>query len=85
MDISVVVLVISFVILLLLNVPIAISIGVATILTMLFTIAPMPAITTVAQQMATGINSFALLAIPFFILSGLLILPATEVYVLPIQ
>jgi tripartite ATP-independent transporter DctM subunit len=26
----------------------------------------------VAQQMATGINSFALLAIPFFILSGLL-------------
>jgi tripartite ATP-independent transporter DctM subunit len=32
----------------------------------------MPAITTVAQQMATGINSFALLAIPFFILSGLL-------------
>jgi tripartite ATP-independent transporter DctM subunit len=39
---------------------------------MLFTIAPLPAITTVAQQMATGINSFALLAIPFFILSGLL-------------
>ncbi len=37
---------------------------------MLFTIAPVPAITTVAQQMATGINSFALLAIPFFILSG---------------
>jgi tripartite ATP-independent transporter DctM subunit len=58
------------VILLALNVPIAISIGVATILTMLFTITPEPAVTTVAQQMATGINSFALLAIPFFILSG---------------
>jgi tripartite ATP-independent transporter DctM subunit len=72
MDLSVFVLIFSFVILLLLNVPIAISIGVATILTMLFTIAPGPAITTVAQQMATGINSFALLAIPFFILSGLL-------------
>jgi len=72
MEISVIVLVISFVILLALNVPIAISIGVATVLTMLFTIAPGPAITTVAQQMATGINSFALLAIPFFILSGLL-------------
>jgi tripartite ATP-independent transporter DctM subunit len=71
-EISVFVLVITFVILLLLNVPIAISIGVSTILTMLFTIAPLPAITTVAQQMATGINSFALLAIPFFILSGLL-------------
>ncbi len=72
MDISVLVLIISFVILLFLNVPIAISIGISTVLTMLFTIAAGPAITTVAQQMATGINSFALLAIPFFILSGLL-------------
>jgi len=72
MDISVIVLIVSFVILLALNVPIAISIGISTILTMLFTIAPGPAITTVAQQMATGINSFALLAIPFFILSGLI-------------
>ncbi|UCH09782.1 MAG: TRAP transporter large permease [Fidelibacterota bacterium] len=72
MDLAVVVLIVSFVLLLALNVPIAISIGVATLLTMLFTITPGPAITTVAQQMATGINSFALLAIPFFILSGLL-------------
>lgn len=71
MDLSVYVLVISFVILLMMNVPIAISIAISTLLTMLFTIAPEPAITTVAQQMATGINSFALLAIPFFILSGL--------------
>ncbi|NQT26769.1 TRAP transporter large permease [candidate division KSB1 bacterium] len=72
MELSVLVLVVSFVILLLLSVPIAIAIGITTILTMLFTIPPGPAITTVAQQMATGINSFALLAIPFFILSGLL-------------
>jgi len=72
MELSVLILVLSFVILLSLSVPIAISIGIATVLTMLFTIAPGPAITTVAQQMATGINSFALLAIPFFILSGLL-------------
>lgn len=72
MEISVSVLVTSFVILLALNVPIAISIGISTVLTMLFTVAPGPAITTVAQQMATGINSFALLAIPFFILSGML-------------
>lgn len=70
MDIAVVVLVVSFVALLAINVPIAFSIGIATILTMLFTITPMPAVTTVAQRMATGINSFALLAIPFFILSG---------------
>lgn len=70
MDISVAVIIISFVILLALNVPIALAIGISTILTMLFTIEPGPAVTTVAQQMATGINSFALLAIPFFILSG---------------
>jgi len=37
---------------------------------MLFTIPSGPAITTVAQRMVTGIDSFALLAIPFFILSG---------------
>ncbi len=72
MYLSIIVLIVSFVVLLALNVPIAISIGVATLLTMLFTISPGAAITTVAQQMATGINSFALLAIPFFILSGLL-------------
>ena len=72
MDISVLVLVLSFVLLLALSVPIAISIGIATTLTMFFTISAGPAITTVAQRMATGIDSFALLAIPFFILSGLL-------------
>jgi tripartite ATP-independent transporter DctM subunit len=72
MELAVIILIVSFVILLALNVPIAISIGISTVLTMLFTISPGPAITTVAQQMATGINSFALLAIPFFILSGLL-------------
>lgn len=72
MEISVLVLLTSFVILLLINVPISISIGVATLLTMLFTIDLEPALTTVAQRMAGGINSFALLAIPFFILSGLL-------------
>tara|TARA_B100000959_G_C14951791_1_gene612177 strand:+ start:295 stop:1551 length:1257 start_codon:yes stop_codon:yes gene_type:complete len=58
------------VLLLFLNIPIALAIGISTILTMLITIPFIPALTTVAQQMATGINSFALLAIPFFILSG---------------
>jgi tripartite ATP-independent transporter DctM subunit len=70
MDIAIIVLIASFIALLALSVPIAFSIGIATILTMLFTIAPGPAVTTVAQRMATGIDSFALLAIPFFILSG---------------
>jgi len=70
MEPSVLTLIISFVLLLAIGVPIAFSIGIATILTMLFVIAPGPAVTTIAQRMATGINSFALLAIPFFILSG---------------
>lgn len=72
MELSVTVLITSFIILLALSVPIAYSIGISTTLTMLFTISGGPAITTVAQRMATGIDSFALLAIPFFILSGLL-------------
>ena len=70
MELTVFVLIFSFVLLLACSVPIAFSIGIATVVTMLFTIAPGPAVTTVAQRMATGINSFALLAVPFFILSG---------------
>ena len=72
MEISILVLLITFMVLLALNVPISISIGVATLLTMLFTIDAQPALVTIAQRMASGINSFALLAIPFFILSGIL-------------
>jgi tripartite ATP-independent transporter DctM subunit len=55
------------------SVPIAVSIGIATVVTMLVTIPTGPALTTAALRMATGIDSFALLAIPFFILSGQLI------------
>lgn len=62
----------SFLILLLLNVPISISIGISTLLTMLFTIDFSAATTTIAERMASGLDSFALLAIPFFILSGIL-------------
>jgi len=65
------VMIIAFVILLLLNVPIAFGLGISTVLAIL-TIGGIPALVTVAQRMATGIDSFALLAIPFFILSGLL-------------
>jgi tripartite ATP-independent transporter DctM subunit len=64
------VLIFSFAILLVLGVPISFSIGIATIATMLLGIEGGPALTTVAQRMATGLDSFALLAIPFFILSG---------------
>jgi len=72
MDISILMLIAVFLLLLLTNVPISISIGLATLATMLFTIDFIPAVTTVAQRMAGGINGFALLAIPFFILSGIL-------------
>lgn len=72
MEISILVLLLSFAVLLAFNVPISISIGIATLLTMLFTIDAGPAVVTIAQRMASGINSFALLAIPFFILSGIL-------------
>lgn len=72
MDMSIVVLLVVFLVLLFSNVPISISIGLATLATMLITIDVTPALTTVAQRMAGGINGFTLLAIPFFILSGIL-------------
>ncbi|RMG21222.1 MAG: TRAP transporter large permease subunit, partial [Bacteroidetes bacterium] len=68
--IEVLILVLSFISLLALGVPIAYSIGLSSLFTMLVSIAPVPAFTTVAQRMATGLDSFALLAIPFFILAG---------------
>lgn len=67
---EILVLVVSFLILLSLGVPISYSIGISSILTMLLTIHSVPSFTTVSQRMATGIDSFALLAIPFFILAG---------------
>jgi tripartite ATP-independent transporter DctM subunit len=72
MELSGLILIVTFFILLALNVPISFSIGVATLATMLFSIDFFPAVTTIAQRMIGGINSFALLAIPFFILSGLI-------------
>ena len=68
--IEVTVLVISFGALLLLGVPVAYSIGISTALTLLLSIQTIPALTTVSQRMATGLDSFTLLAIPFFILAG---------------
>jgi tripartite ATP-independent transporter DctM subunit len=66
----VLVLILVFALLLSAGVPISFSIGIATVATMLLSIQTGPALTTVAQRMATGLDSFALLAIPFFILSG---------------
>lgn len=67
---SILILVLSFFLLLAIGVPIAYSIGISAIITMLVSILPMPALTTLAQRMSTGLQSFPLLAIPFFILAG---------------
>jgi len=69
MDLPILVLVVSFVVLLILNVPVAFCMGISTTLAFV-TIGDMPAFVAVAHKIATGIDSFALLAIPFFILSG---------------
>ena len=67
---EILILVLCFVILLTIGVPIAFSIGLSGIITMLFSIDTIPSFTTFAHRMATGLDSFALLAIPFFILAG---------------
>ena len=52
------------------GVPVAYALGAAATVTMLTTVDALPALTTSAQRIATSLDSFALLAIPFFILSG---------------
>ncbi len=68
--IPVLILILSFISLLAIGTPVAWSIAISAVLTMLASIPALPAFTTVSQRMATGLDSFALLAIPFFILSG---------------
>ena len=67
---AVAVLVVSFVALLAIGVPIAFCLGISTTLTMLLSADGLAAVTAVAQRMATGVDSFTLLAIPFFVLAG---------------
>jgi tripartite ATP-independent transporter DctM subunit len=69
-QVAIVVLAVTFFGLLLAGVPIAFSIGLASMITLMLTADALPALTTGAQRMATGLDSFALVAIPFFILSG---------------
>ncbi|TPN81193.1 TRAP transporter large permease [Aquimarina algicola] len=64
------ILVISFLIFLSLRVPIAYSIGLSAFFTLLISMPLLPSVTTLAQRMATSLDSFALLAVPFFILAG---------------
>lgn len=59
-----------FTVLLLAGIPISFAIGSAAAAALLVSLDPGAATTVIAQRMATGLDSFALLAIPFFILSG---------------
>ncbi len=68
--IEVIILITSFLIFLSLRVPIAYSIGLSALFTLIISMPFLPSVTTLAQRMATSLDSFALLAIPFFILAG---------------
>ena len=56
----------SFLVMIALRFPIAYAVGISSILCFLYRGVP---ITTVCQQMVKGINSFSLMAVPFFITS----------------
>jgi tripartite ATP-independent transporter DctM subunit len=71
MEAQILVLLLSFIGLLLMNVPVAIAIGLATLLT-ITSFGTVPPHYIVAQRMSNGIASFPLLAIPFFVLAGVL-------------
>ena len=68
--VEVLILVVSFLVFLSLRVPIAFAIGLAALFTLLSAMPLLPSVTTLAQRMATSLDSFTLSAIPFFILAG---------------
>ena len=72
MNYEVIMLVLVFVILMALNVPIAFCLLASAVVVLSLSTDFIPVVTAVAQQTTTGIDSFVLLAIPFFILSGFL-------------
>jgi tripartite ATP-independent transporter DctM subunit len=65
--IAIIILLSSFVLLILLRFPIALTLIASSLLTVIYLDIPLPVI---GQQMVQGMNSFSLLAIPFFILTG---------------
>lgn len=59
----------TFILLILLRFPIAYAVGISSVLCLLVQSVP---VSTVCQQMVKGINSFSLMAVPFFITMGVL-------------
>ncbi|MBE2896874.1 TRAP transporter large permease [Pasteurellaceae bacterium HPA106] len=60
----------SFAVMLALSVPISFAIAIATLITISMSMPSDMAITVITQKLASGLDNFALLAIPFFILAG---------------
>lgn len=67
MSIAIAIMLGSFIILLILRMPISFTLGISSALTALYLNIPLA---TVFQRMVSGVQSFSLLAIPFFILAG---------------
>ncbi|MDR2179718.1 MAG: TRAP transporter large permease [Synergistaceae bacterium] len=61
------VLIVSFLLLLVFGVPIALSIGVSALLVMVLSDMPLEAL---PQTLFSGVNSFSLVAVPFFVMAG---------------
>lgn len=75
MDVAVqaaLILFISVGVLLVIGVPISVSVGLASVLAMFTIVDVGNGMLTSAQRLFTGINSFTLIAIPFFILAGVI-------------
>ncbi len=64
------ILVLAFILLLALGLPISFGIGISSVVLLLLSLDPTVSFATIAQRMATSLDSFTLLAIPFFILAG---------------
>lgn len=64
------ILLVVFVVLLLLGVPIAVTIALSSVAGILAALSPETAVFTASQRIFTGVNTFSLLAIPFFVLAG---------------
>ncbi len=73
-NIAIAILAVTFVVLLFLRLPVALTLVISSIATMFYMQDPfMGYIDIVAQQTLQGVNAFSLLAIPFFILTGQLL------------
>lgn len=72
--IAIIILAVTFVVLLFLRLPVALTLVISSVATMFYMQDPfMGYIDVIAQQTLQGVNAFSLLAIPFFILTGQLL------------